>query len=309
MEALRERAERTSIVTSQVRSPRTAPTIAAVIGVMAVTAWLAGARTSPAQQPPPPGAQKSTTTRVLETGAGLVQANAPVEQLQIHLVGFHPMKDDPSHQMEAHHYCRQVNEDFAQCALFDGDGADANLNGIEYIVSEKIFDGLPADEKAYWHPHDYEILSGQLVAPGIPEAAERRLMAGKMNSYGKTWHVWHSGVAGQPGDALPLGPPMLAWSFNRDGEARSELLAARDERLGLDMQKDRARRQELVAAAKPQCGVDALAGRFPGPTTPIPGVVAKTEGCGTSSASGPARADAASPSRAGEPAPPGKVAP
>ena len=45
----------------------------------------------------------------------------------IYLVGFHPMKDDPEMQMEAHHYCHQVNEDFAQCMLFDGNTAKANM--------------------------------------------------------------------------------------------------------------------------------------------------------------------------------------
>jgi hypothetical protein len=44
----------------------------------------------------------------------------------VHLVGFHAAKNQPSHQMEAHHDCRQVNEDFAQCALYDGDAAAAN---------------------------------------------------------------------------------------------------------------------------------------------------------------------------------------
>ncbi len=70
-------------------------------------------------------------------------------------------------------------------------------------------------EKKYWHPHNAEILSGQLVAPGIPAVAEEALMKGKMNSYGKTWHVWNTGSMGQGGDTLPLGPPMLAWSFQQ----------------------------------------------------------------------------------------------
>lgn len=54
--------------------------------------------------------------------------------MNVYLVGLHPMKDHPEHQMEAHHFCRQVNEDFAQCTLFDGNTKDANLNGIEYII-------------------------------------------------------------------------------------------------------------------------------------------------------------------------------
>jgi hypothetical protein len=62
------------------------------------------------------------------------------------------MKDNPDHQMVAHHFCRQVNDDFAQCALFNGAGSDANLNGLECIISEKLFATLPAEERQYWHP-------------------------------------------------------------------------------------------------------------------------------------------------------------
>jgi hypothetical protein len=183
--------------------------------------------------------------------------------------------------MEAHHYCNQVNEEFAQCVLFDGNGESARMNGIEYIVSEALFESLPLDEKKYWHPHNYEILSGQLVAPGIPDLAEHAAMARKMNSYGKTWHVWNAGSHGAAGDALPLGEPKLAWSFNRDGEADPRLLAARAERLGLRSAETREKRQDLVAAARPQCGVDALRARFSGPTAPVPGVNARVEGCPT----------------------------
>jgi hypothetical protein len=181
------------------------------------------------------------------------------------------MKDDPRHQMEAHHFCRQVNEDFAQCALFDGNTASANLNGIEFIISERLFDTLPAEERKYWHPHNGEILSGQLIAPGIPDVAEKELMRSKMNSYGKTWHVWMTGK----GDKLPLGEPMLAWSFSRDGEARPGLVEERDKRMGVDTQATRQKRQDLVELAKPQDGVDALHGKFEGTSTPIPGVVDK----------------------------------
>ena len=97
--------------------------------------------------PQPPGDEKSSKTSVLEAGARLLQRTSPLGPMDIHLVGFHPMKDDPEHQMEAHHFCHQVNEDFAQCVLFDGDSKGANLNGIEYIISEKLFEGLPEEEK------------------------------------------------------------------------------------------------------------------------------------------------------------------
>src|SRR5690606_20797706 len=108
----------------------------------------------------------------------------------------------------------QVDEDFAQCVLYDGDTEDARLHGIEYIVSARLYETLPPEEKAYWHPHNYEILSGTLVLPGLPEPVEREALESKVNSYGKTWHVWMTGVHGRTPDPLPYGPPRLAWSFN-----------------------------------------------------------------------------------------------
>lgn len=218
------------------------------------------------------GRPESAKTDVLEAGATMLQRNAPTDGLDIYLVGFHPMKADPSHQFEAHHFCKQVNEDLAQCALYDGNTADANLNGIEYIISEALFETLPEEEKQYWHPHNGEILSGQLVAPGLPAAADHALMESKMNSYGKTWHTWNTGGLGA-GDSLPLGEPTLAWSFNRFGEARPELVEQRDRRMDISTEERRQARQDLVPLARPQSGVDVLKGAFPGPTRPIPGVV------------------------------------
>lgn len=221
----------------------------------------------------PPGAPERARTDALEAGAALLQNNGPVAKLDIHLVGFHPMKDHPRQQMEAHHYCRQVNEDFAQCALFDAEGEDANLTGIEYIISERMFEALPAEERGYWHPHNGEILSGQLVAPRIPGSAEKALMRSKMNSYGKTWHT-RDGL--RPGDALPRGPAMLAWSFNRSGEALPGLVESRDRRMRIDSASLARKRSDLEALARPQEGVDALRAHFP-EATPIPGVRDKAD--------------------------------
>ncbi len=222
-----------------------------------------------------PGQSKETEQAVLQAGAKLLQTHAPLRHFDMYVVGFHPAKDDPHHQMEAHHFCRQVNKDFLQCVLFDGNTADANLIGIEYIVSERLFEQLSEEEREYWHPHNYEILSGQLVAPGLPDAAEKRTLRFLMNSYGKTWHLWHTGRYDGKGDAdrLPLGPPKLMWSFNRDGEADITLERDRDVRMGIDTPKKRRERQELVALAHPQYGVDALAEAFPdADDEPPPGV-------------------------------------
>lgn len=167
---------------------------------------------------------KSASTKVLETGAHVFQGNEPVAKMDVYMVGLHPMKDHPSHQMEAHHFCKEVNADFSQCTLFDGNTEKANLNGIEYIISEKLFNNLPEQEKKYWHPHNYEIQSGQLIAPGLPDQAEKSFLKKKINSYGKTWHVWNTGHHGMAdASELPTGEPKLAWSFNHDGEALTGL--------------------------------------------------------------------------------------
>ena len=219
------------------------------------------------------GEGKGAWMTLLESGAKILQDARPLKGFDAYVVGFHPARDDPGMQMEAHHFCRVVNEDFIQCVLFDGNTRDANLIGVEYIVSERLFGTLPDDEQALWHPHNYEILSGELVAPGLPEAAEKALMRQLLNSYGKTWHTWHTGRHdGEPGTTLPLGPPMLMWSFNRDGEVDPALKRSRDEALGVDVEATRAGRQQYVDEAHPQRGVDLLRDAFTD-TTPIPGVV------------------------------------
>ena len=241
--------------------------------VMSIAVSVASAQEEAQPTTAPTGDSKSIKTKILETGARLLQSNAPIKGFDIYLVGFHPMKDHPELQMEAHHYCHQVNEDFAQCILFDSNTKKANMNGVEYIISEKLFETLPAEEKKYWHPHNGEILSGQLVAPGIPKMAEKSLMNSKMNSYGKTWHVWNTGHQGLSGDKLPLGDPMLAWSFNREGEDIPGLVEKRDKKMNLNSAETRRERADLQKIAKPQSGVDDLKGKFGRPTQDIPGVV------------------------------------
>jgi hypothetical protein len=237
----------------------------------AVTAACGGGNTAPQGGQTAPGADRTPKTAALESGANLLQAKAPVEKIAMYLNGFHVSKHDAQMQMEAHHYCNQTNEDFAQCVLFDGNTADARLMGIEYIISEKLYQTLPAQEKAYWHPHNYEVLSGTLRMPGLPDAAEKAALETKINSYGKTWHTWMTGVHGQQPDALPFGPPHLQWSFNRDGEANPEMVQARDSRMKLDSAKAKEQRQDLVQMARPQGGVDAMTAFFP-KARPIAGV-------------------------------------
>lgn len=237
-----------------------------------ITAAACGGGNSPPQGgETAPGADRAPKTAALETGANLMQAKAPVEKIAMYLNGFHVSKDDPKLQMEAHHYCNQANEDLAQCVLFDGNTAEARLMGVEYIISARLYESLPPEERAFWHPHNYEILSGTLRMPGLPDAAEKQALRGKMNSYGKTWHTWMTGLRDRQPDPLPMGPAHLQWSFNRDGEADPAMIASRDQRFDMNTADERTDRQDLAALAQPQGGVDALRAAFPD-AVPLNGV-------------------------------------
>jgi hypothetical protein len=207
--------------------------------------------------------------------ADTVQDLSPVRALDYYLDAFHVMKDDPSIHLEAHHYCRALSEGFDQCVLFDGNTKDAHIIGVEYIIPAELFESLPPEEKKSWHPHNYEILSGQLVMPGLSSAAEKEALRAKINSYGKTWHLWDTGHWGHPsGTKLPIGSPLLAWSYNRDGEAPAGLIEDRDKRMKIDTSEKRRERADLSVLAKPQMGVDDLRSKLPGDGAP-PGVVGK----------------------------------
>lgn len=220
----------------------------------------------------PAGESKGAWLAVLEQGANLLQEAQPLKHFDVYVVGFHCAKQAPHMQMEAHHYCRVVNDDFIQCTIFDGNTSQANLIGIEYIISEALFEDLPEAEKAYWHPHNYEVFSGELVAPGLPDVAEAAFMKQLVNSYGKTWHTWHTGRHdGQPGDSLPMGDPQLMWSFNRRGECDEALKQNRDRTMQLNVDSKARERQSYLGLARPQHGVATLADAF-SHTQPVPGV-------------------------------------
>lgn len=190
-----------------------------------------------------PGKPTAPSTRTLEAGAALLQSRAPVDALNAYLDGFHFYNGHPEVQMEAHHYCAILNEEVIQCVIYDGNRKDAKLMGVEYIISEQLFNTLPTPEKALWHSHVHEVKSGQLVAPGIPEVAEHALMEKLVHTYGKTWHTWHTDL----NKRLPLGAPQLMMGFTTDGQADPRMVAERDKRMGIDSTEKKKTRIDIVA--------------------------------------------------------------
>jgi hypothetical protein len=201
----------------------------------------------------PPGAEKSNQTKMLETGAKALQSKAPISAMNVYVDGFHFHNGDMNRQVEAHHYCNVINEDLIQCAIYDSNSENARLMGIEYIVSEKIFQTLPQDEKKLWHSHAYEVKSGQLLAPNIPDLPEHELMEKLASTYGKTWHTWQTD---QSNMTLPLGSPELMMGFTADGQINPAVVQERDRRLNISIETKKQNRADILTPSI-QPGADA----------------------------------------------------
>ena len=160
---------------------------------------------------------KSLKTKALETGARFLQDTTPVQQLEIYLDGFHnyhseaKLPGEQQHQMRVAHYCQELSEDLEQCAIYDGNTRTAHLIGVEHIISDALYRALPEAEKRYWHPHDAEVATGNLTAPGIPEPALQALLDKARTTHGKTWHVWDPQQ-----HPLPFGEAKLMWAIAAD---------------------------------------------------------------------------------------------
>jgi hypothetical protein len=159
----------------------------------------------------------------------------------LHVCAFHIAKDDPKYQVESHHYCTALKGGVFQCTIYDKDKGDAKLIGVEYIVGDELFQKLPTKEKAYWHPHGYEISAGLLTFTGIKEDCEKKLLKGLQKTWGKVWQTWPD-----PTIELPIGEPRLMWSAAKDGDVQKELVQKRDKYYGINADAIRKQRQKLL---------------------------------------------------------------
>ena len=224
-----------------------AAAVASGIGLAA-----AKGRTSAIDDTPECSAAPSGTAVGSEGGAKPSQGESPLSAIDEHVCGLHFYSGDINRQVLAQHYCSHVSRDVRQCVIYDSDKKHARLVGIEYIVSSKLFKELPAEEKKLWHSHVYEVKSGQLIAPRIPEAAEKQVMEGLVGTYGKTWYTWQV----DRGDKVPLGIPQLMMAFTADGQAHPQLLAECDAEYGVSSEEKRKSRADIVSPAI-QVGADA----------------------------------------------------
>jgi hypothetical protein len=104
---------------------------------------------------------------------------------------------------------------------------------------------LPDEEKRYWHSHQFEVKSGQLTAPGIPEPVEHEIMKKLVNTYGKTWRTWQYDRHGD----LPLGLPQLMMGFTQPGQAQESLVKEVEKEINYTVVERMKDRQDIEAPA------------------------------------------------------------
>lgn len=210
-----------------------------VLGLMLLLTGACAARSgpvgAPVSQEPVPGGGMGAPAAVAP------QVMPPIERIGLYLDGFHFASHDLGDQGEAHHYCSELTAEVLQCVLYDADHETARLIGIEYVISRRLFERLPAEEKMLWHSHHYAVKSGQLMMPGVVGPAEHAVMQKLVSTYGKTWHTWQS----HKGDTLPLGVPSLMMSFTADGQAHRGLMQERDQRLDVSTGDTRQQRANI----------------------------------------------------------------
>lgn len=188
------------------------------------------------------GNKKAGKDKLLEAGADMLQDKTPLKLFNTYLDGFHFYNGNIHAQMEAHHYVSQLNNDVYQAVIFDGNGKDAKLMGVEYIITAELFEALPEEEKKLWHSHHYEVKSGTLIAPGIPAAAEHELMEKLISTYGKTIHTWHTDQQ----QRLPLGAPIVMMGFTKDGQIHPKLVNDRDKRFDVSTAEKKKQRANIA---------------------------------------------------------------
>jgi hypothetical protein len=195
------------------------PVVLACLAGLAAGAFLtSGFRTSPVLADDRPAAHGKPSNGV----------KAPIEEIlhcPLAFAGVHLLKDLPEYSQVAYHYCKPVSDEVSQCVLYDGTGPDAKLIGIEYLVSEALYQKMPAEEKVYWHDHKYEVDAGLLKSLTQSGEDEKKTLGAVRTLYGKVFHTWATGKT------YPSGPPRLFWAVT--GE--EPFVLAKDARIPAEM--------------------------------------------------------------------------
>lgn len=111
---------------------------------------------------------------------------------------------DPKLQVVVHHHCKAYDDGTLLCLMFPTGMKDQDKPiGFEYIITTEQYNGLPEDEKRYWHYHKTEIPRAKANLPDLTAEEAGKLLPAINETYGKVVYFQNLG------DKYPLGEPHI----------------------------------------------------------------------------------------------------
>ena len=135
-------------------------------------------------------------------GTMVKESAKPSDGWALHIDARKHFTDDFNKDPIAHHYCKPVSGGLTECQLYDSDGPDARLVGIETIMSKEMYEKLPADEKKMWHYHKDEIGKVDAKLPDLSPEEAAKVVESIQETYGKIFIFWNPSQTD-----LPVGQP------------------------------------------------------------------------------------------------------
>lgn len=176
------------------------------------------------------------------TTASFSQEENPADAYKMHICAFHIAKDDPNVVIETQHYCSPLHDNLFQCLLYETtQGTKPKLLGVEYVISDALYQNLSPEEKKLWHPHDFEVREGLLALIGATKEEDEATMKLLVKTWGKTWHTWPD-----PKTDIPLGIPRLMWSAVKKGEVPQSLIEKRDQMWNINTAELKKEREQYL---------------------------------------------------------------
>lgn len=111
---------------------------------------------------------------------------------------------DPKLQTVVHHHCKAYEDQTMLCLMFHTGMKDQDKPiGFEYIITTAQFNGLPEEEKKYWHYHRTEVPRAHATFPDLTAEEAAAILPEINETYGKVIYFK------KPTDKFPLGQPYI----------------------------------------------------------------------------------------------------
>lgn len=126
---------------------------------------------------------------------------SPQKGFDLHVDAKHYVKNA---RVPVHHWCKTINPQLIECLMFDSDNANANLIGIETIVTKDVWTAFAEKQKKEWHDHATEIIEAEATLPDTPAEEAAKIVEFLKGTRGRVVYIWNF-----PKENYPVTRPFL----------------------------------------------------------------------------------------------------